>query len=177
MFDEELKRADKNKKSGTTAYRIGGATGIVKATAISVEQVNRRHSDGIQSLAALQQMLRQAAISAKGKVTSAAPMIDKWGVSFTIGNGLYWTGLNYSKSETLIFRALGADRNRAEEIGIGTAQARIPNKQDRRARSNRLDLESERVRSFAKTKSNQIECIERFLSESIRASTWGCPLG
>jgi hypothetical protein len=138
---------------------------------MTVKKINQRLNGGVQSLGCVMQMLREAAVKSGGKVTSAAPTMEDWGVTFTIGNGLFWTGLNYSESETLIFMALGADRNRAEEIGIGAAQVRMPNKQDRHARSNRLDLESERVRFFAKTKSNQIECIEHFLSESIRTST------
>jgi hypothetical protein len=168
MLDEELKRAGKNKKSRATAYRIKPSSGFVKARAMSVGKMNRRLRDGIHSLGALMQMLREAAISAGGEVTSAAPTMEDWGVSFTLGNGLYWTGLSYSESEILFLRVFGVNRNRALEIGFGSVQPWIPNSY---AWWNRLDLESERVRFFAKTESNQIECIEQFLTESIGAST------
>ena len=168
MLDEELKRADKNGKSRVTAYRIRQSTGFVKARAMSVEEVNRRLSDGVHSLGALMLMLREAAVNSGGKVTSAAPTMEDWGVSFTMGNGLYWNGLSYSESEILFLRVFGVNRNRAQEIGFGSVQVWIPNNY---SWWNRLDLESERVRFFAKTKSNQIECIERFLRESIQAST------
>ena len=135
---------------------------------MNMETVDRRRSDGIQSLAALLQMLRQAAISAGAEVTSAAPTLEDWGVSFTNANALYWTGLSYSESEILFLRVFGVNRNRALEIGFGSVQFWKP---DSYSWWNRLDLESERVRFFAKTKSNQIECIERFLRESIGAST------
>src|SRR5580692_7444366 len=104
MLDEGLKRAGKNKKSRLAAYGIRQFTGFLKARATSVGKANRRHSDGIHSLAALLQMLRQAAISAGGEVTSAAPTMEDWGVSFTLGHGLYWTGLSYSESEILFLR-------------------------------------------------------------------------
>ena len=168
MLDEELKRADKNGKSRVTAYRIRQSTGFVKARAMSVEEVNRRLSDGVHSLGALMLMLREAAVNSGGKVTSAAPTMEDWGVSFTMGNGLYWNSLSYSESEILFLRVFGVNRNRAQEIGFGSVQVWIPNNY---SWWNRLDLESERVRFFAKTKSNQIECIERFLRESIQAST------
>ena len=135
---------------------------------MSAEKVNRRRRDGVHSLAALLLMLRRAAISAGGEVTSAAPTMEDWGVSFTIGNGLYWTGLSYSESEILFLRVFGVNRKSALEIGFGSVQAWIPNNY---SWWNRLDLESESVRFFAKTESNQIECIEQFLSESIGAST------
>ena len=168
MLDEELKRVDKNGKNRVTAYRIRESTGIVKAKAITGEKVNRRLRDGVHSLGALMLMLREAAVSSGGKVTSAAPTMDDWGVSFTLGNGLYWTGLNYSESEILFLRVFGVNRNRALEIGFGSVQAWVPNSY---SWWNRLDLESESVRFFAKTESNQIECIEQFLRESIGAST------
>ena len=136
-----------------------------------MEKVDRRGNDGVHSLAAIMQMLRNAALDSGGKVTGAAPTMEEWGVSFTIGNGIYWTGLNYDESEVLLFRASGVDRNGAQQIGSGSVQVLIPNKDDSHAPLNRLDLESERVRFFAKTKSNQIECIEHFLRKSIRVST------
>jgi len=168
MLDVERKRVDKNGKSRVAAYRIKQSTGLVKARAMSATRVNRRLSDGIHSLGALMLMLREAAVNFGGKVTSAAPTMEDWGVSFSIGNALYWTGLSYSQSEILLLKVLGVNRNRAQEIGFGSVQAWIPNNY---SWWNRLDLESERVRFFAKTKSNQIECIERFLRESIQAST------
>ena len=167
MLDVEFKRADKNGKSRVTAYRIRQSTGVVKARAMSATRVNRRLSDGIHSLGALMLMLREAAVNFRGKVTSAAPTMEDWGVSFTIGHGLYWTGLSYSESEILLFKVFGVNRNRAQEIGFGSVQAWNPN---RYSWWNQLDLESEKVRFFAKTESNQIECIERFLGESIQAS-------
>ena len=133
-----------------------------------MEKVNRRLSDGIQSLCSLVQMLREAAVNSGGQVTGAAPTMEDWGVSFTLDNGLYWAGLNYSESEILFLRVYGVNRNRARDIGFGSVQVWMPNSF---SWWNRLDLESERVRFFAKTKSNQVECIEQFLRESIRAST------
>ena len=136
-----------------------------------MEKVDRRGNDGVHSLAAIMQMLRNAALDSGGKVTGAAPTMEEWGVSFTIGNGIYWTGLNYDESEVLLFRACGHTRNRAQENGSAPVRVSMPNKDDSPTWSNRLDLESERVRFFAKTKSNQIECIEHFLRKSIRGST------
>lgn len=131
-------------------------------------KVNRRLSDGIQSLGGLLRMLRKVAVNSGGKVISAAPTMEDWGVSFTIDNVLYWTGLSYSESEILLLRVCGVNRSRAQKIGFGSVQIWIPNSY---AWWNRLDLDSEGVRFFAKTESNQIECIEQFLTESIRAST------
>jgi hypothetical protein len=132
-----------------------------------VKRVNRRLSDGIQSLGGLMQMLRDVAVNSGGKVISVAPAMEEWGVSFTIDNGLYWAGLSYSESEILSLRVCGVSRNLAQEIGFGSAQVGIPNTY---LWWNRLDLESEGVRFFAKTESNQFECIEQFLTESIQAS-------
>jgi hypothetical protein len=153
MLDEGLKRADKNGKSRVAGYGIRQFTGFLKARARSVGKANRRHSDGIHSPAALLHMLRQAAISAGGDVTSAAPTMEDWGVSFTIGDRLYWTGLSYSESEILFLRVFGVNWNGGQEIGFRSEQGRIPNDQ---SWWNRLDLESERVRFFAKTNSIQI---------------------
>src|SRR5579862_3698840 len=141
--------------------------GALEKRAITLEIVERRRSDGIQSLGALMQMLRQAAVSTGGKVISAAPTMDDWGVSFTLDHGLYWTGLSYSESEVLFLRVFGVNWNGSQEIGFSSVRGPMPNSQPW---SNRLDLESERVRFFAKTKSNQIQCLEQFLKESIQAS-------
>ena len=168
MLDVEPKGADKNGKSRVTSHRTRQSTGFVKARALSATKVNRRPSHGIHSLGALMVMLREAAVNFGGKVTSAAPTMEDWGVSFSIGNVLYWTGLNYSESEILLFKVFGVNRNRAQEIGFGSVQAWIPNSY---SWWNQLDLESERLRFFAKTELNQIECIERFLREGIQAST------
>jgi hypothetical protein len=149
-------------------HSTGQFTEFSEGMAMSVERVDRRCSDRIQSLGALMHMLREAAVNSGGKVTSAAPTIEDWGVSFTIGDALYWTGLSYFESEILFVRVFGVNRNRALEIGFGSVQGWIPNGY---SWWNRLDLESERVRFFAKTKSSQIECIEQFLRESIGAST------
>ena len=137
MLDEDLKRADKNGKSRVTAYRIKQSTGFVKAMAMRATKVNRRPSHGIHSLGALMVMLREAAINFGGKVTSAAPTMENWGVLFTIGNVLYWIGLSYSQSEILFLKVFGVNRNRAQEIGFGSVQAWIP---DRHSSWNRLDL-------------------------------------
>ena len=123
MLDVDLKRRDKNGKSTVTAYRNGQSTGFVNERAMSANQVNRRLSDGIHSLGALMLMLREAAVNFGGKVTSAAPTMEDWGVSFTIGNVLYWTGLSYSQSEILLFKIFGVNRTRAQEIGFGSVQA------------------------------------------------------
>ena len=136
-----------------------------------MKKVNRRPSGGVQSLGSLIQTLREAAILSGGEVTSAAPTTDEWGVSFTSGNGLYWAGLNYSESEILLFRACGVNKDGAPDIGFGSVQVLAQSQEDSRARSNRLDLESERVRFFAQTKSNQFECLEHFLMDSLKAST------
>src|ERR1035438_8833196 len=96
---------------------------------MSVRKVNRRRSDGIQSLGSLMKMLRDAAVNSGGKVTSAAPTMEEWGVSFSIDNGLYWAGLNYAESEILFVRVFGVNRNRAQEIGFGSGQVSISNSQ------------------------------------------------
>jgi len=109
-------------------------------------------------------MLREAAVNFGGKVTSAAPTMEDWGVSFSIGNVLYWTGLSYSQSEILLLKVFGVNGNRAQEIGFVGASL-VPNSY---SWWNRLDLESERVCFFAKTKSNQTKCIERFVRKAFK---------
>ncbi len=166
---EELKLANKNEKSVVTAYLIRQFTGFLKERGMSVEKVTWQLSDGVRSLVALMQMLREAAANRGGKGIAPGASKEEWGVSFQIGKGQYWTCLRYSEPEVLHFAAHGINKNRAEEIGFGSVEI-WKSKENSYSWWNRLNLGSEEVHFFARTKSNQIQCIEQFLRESIQAS-------
>ena len=73
MLDEGLKRAGKNKKSRVAASGIRQFTGFLKARATSVGKANRRHSDGIHSLAALLQCCGKPRLAPEEKLSMLLP--------------------------------------------------------------------------------------------------------
>jgi hypothetical protein len=169
-LDEELKLANNHEKSRVTAYLIRQFTGFLKAGGMSVEKVNWQLTEGIRSLVALVQMVREAAVNCGAESTTLGGAMDFCGHNFTIRKRWYWTGIYYSEPETLQFEASGVNRNRAEKIGFGFVRPYRTKGKDSYNWCNRLDLGSEEVHFFARTKSNQILCVEQFLKESIQAS-------
>jgi len=137
---------------------------------MAVEKVNWELTEGIRSMAALVQMVREAAVNCGAERTEAGGAMDFCGHNFTVAGRVYWMGIIYSQPQYLQFEAFGVKKNIAEKIGFGTVEPCKLKDENTYLWRNGLDLTSEPVHFFARTKSNQIQCIEQFLKESIQAS-------
>jgi hypothetical protein len=169
-LDDELGLASGNEKSGATAYLVEQFAEFLKARGMSVEKITWQLGEGIRSLVSLMQMLKEAAVNSGAKSTESRGAMDSIGHSFSIGNVWYWTGLVYSEPETLHFAAYGVNKSLAERIGHGSVKVWNPKEKDSYSWWDQLDLGSEKIHFFARSKSSQIQCIEQFLKESIQAS-------
>jgi hypothetical protein len=168
-LDDELRLANGDGKSGATAYLIGQFSEFLKARGMSMEKISWQLGEGIRSLVALLQMLKEAAVNSGAESTAAGAAMDSIGQSFSIGSVWYWTGLVYSEPETLHFAAYGVNKGLAEQIGHGSVKVWKPKEKNSYSWWDQLDLGSEKIHFFAKSMSSQIQCIEQFLKESIEA--------
>ena len=116
------------------------------------------------------QMLREAVENCGAERVASGAAMEYCGHTFTIRKNEYWTGLYYSEPETLILSARGVNKKVAEKIGHGLVKEWVEKGKNIYAWWNQLDLGSEEVHFFAKSKSSQIQCIEQFLKESIQAA-------
>jgi len=169
-LDDELRLASEDEKSGVTSYLIRQFAEFLKARGMSMEKITWQLSDGVRSLVALTQMLKEAAVNSGAERTEAGAAMDCLGHSFFIGKVEYWTGLYYSEPETVQFVAYGVNKALAEQIGHGSVKVWKSKEKNTYSWWNQLDLGSEKVHFFARSKSSQIQCIEQFLKESIQAS-------
>ena len=168
---EELKLANQNEKSRVTAYLIRQFTGFLKERGMSVDKVTWQLTDGVRSLVYLKQMLYEAVSNFGCEEIGQVGAQETCGWSFVKGKVLYNVAMKYSEPGILHFKACGVNKSRAEQIGYGSVEpCKTKEGKNSYAWCHRLDLGSEEVHFFARTKSNQIQRIEQFLRESIQAS-------
>jgi hypothetical protein len=166
-LDEELKLANQNEKSRVTAYLIRQFTGFLKERGMSVDKVTWQLTDGVRSLVYLKRMLYEAVSNSVCEQIGQNTGMETCGWAFFKDKVQYNIAMKYSEPGILHFKAYGVNKSRAEQIGYGSVELWETN---RYAWCHRLNMESEEVHFFARTKSNQIQCIEQFLKECIRAS-------
>jgi hypothetical protein len=168
-LDDEFVLGAQDEESKATAYLVRQFSGFLKARRLVVDKISWQLSEGVRSLVHLMEMLRAAVENSGAEKVASRGGMEFCGHDFTIGGAYYWAGLYYSKPETLIFSAFDVNEKLAKEIGHGLVKEWVEKGKDMHAWWNQLDLGSEEVHFFARTKSNQIQCIEQFLKESIEA--------
>jgi hypothetical protein len=168
-LDDALQSLGEDGQSKTTSYLIRQFTEFLKARRMGVEKISWQLIGGVRSLVYLMQMLREAVENLNGKIARSSGWKEGCGHEFTIGGSHYWAGLYYSEPEKLKFSAWPVNKQLAAEIGHGLIEEYVEKGKKMHVWRNQLNLDSEEVHFFARSKSSQIQCIEQFVKESVQA--------
>jgi hypothetical protein len=137
---------------------------FLKERRMTLTQVGKYMPDGLRALSSLQNMLFEAAMACKVSVKKS-PGWDETGINL---DGMkYWVGVTYAEPEKLWFGTrCRIDPEAAARLGVGemTEESWVPG----RCRWWReLNLESEDVHFFSRSKVSQMECLESYLRECL----------
>ena len=131
---------------------------------MNLTQVGKYMPDGLRALSSWLNMLREAAAACKVKKTRLSDGWNYNGVS--LDGGKYWIGFIHDDPEKLYFSTFSRlDTEAAARLGI-------PLIKDIRALgdlswSKSVELESESVHFFSRSKVSQMEWLESFLRECL----------
>ena len=142
------------------AFLVQQFLDFLEARGMTLTQVGKFMPEGLRALSSLMNMLTEAASACEVTATSSTGS-DYFGLR--LDKSKYWIGVNFSDPENLWFGTrCKIDPAAAEALGVGELdeESWIPG----RARWWRnLDLESEPVHFFSRSKVSQMECLEGFL--------------
>ncbi len=140
---------------------------FLEARGMTLTQVGKYMPEGLRALSSLMNMLLEAAAACKVSVKKS-PGWESIGINL---DGLkYWAGVNYAEPEKLWFGTrCRIDPEAAAKLGIGTIEEEnwVPG----RARWWRgVELDSEPVHFFARSKVSQMQWLEGFLRECLESA-------
>jgi hypothetical protein len=151
-----------------SGYLIGQFVDYLKGKGMLMEQVTWELSRGVQALYNLLAMVNEA-IVATG--VQAKKTQEKLWHGYYLDEGKFTFGLSLDEPTLLYMRtwALPLDPKKAEKVEIGEIIASdYPNETGPIRWVNCLNLESEEVHFFARSKASQLQCIEQFIAQSIQ---------
>jgi hypothetical protein len=131
---------------------------------MTLTQVGKFMPDGVRELLNLMNMLVEAA----GACKVSARKVPEWSsIGFYLDGKKYWTGIVFTEPEFLYFNTCcRIDPEAAAKLGVGevTQESWIPG----RYRWKRwVELDSEEVHFFARSKVSQVQWLEEFLRDCI----------
>jgi hypothetical protein len=149
--------------SDVAGFLVGQLLDFLEARGMTLAQVGKYMPEGLRALANLMNMLVEAAAACK--VTTKRTWTKEYiGLYLTGG---YWIGVDFSDPETLWFStSRGIDPGAAARLGAGEVfQDRdVPGGNRWR---HKIELDSEAVHFFSRSKVSQMECLEGFLRECL----------
>jgi len=151
-----------------SGYLIGQFVDYLKGKGMLMEQVTWELSRGVQALNNLLAMLNEAVVAAG--VQSKKSQEKQWR-GFYLDDGKFTFGLSLDEPTQIYLStwALAVDEKKAEKLGVGeVAGSDYPNITGPVRWVNCLDLESEEVHFFARSKASQLQCIEQFIVKSVK---------
>jgi hypothetical protein len=146
-------------------YLIRQFLEFLEARNMTIAQVSPQLADGVRSLRNLLKMLEFAAEACKVPVDKA-PTWETIGIK--LDNRKYWVGVYYAEPEKLWFCTnCKIDPERARNLGVGemSEEGFIPG---RHCWSRGVELDSEDVHFFSRSKPRQMQWLEEFLLESMK---------
>ncbi|MCK6624924.1 MAG: hypothetical protein L6R45_07080 [Anaerolineae bacterium] len=144
-----------------SVYLVKQFVGFLQGRNMTMEQVSWEFIRGVQSLRSLMEMLNEALTSAK--VSSFKFTMARDWIGYLIGRPKqYFIGIRTDRPHMLIFNTVHIIEDDSDQFDFGriTQTGRWINE---------LDFTSEEVHFFALSKASQLQCIERFLIESLAA--------
>jgi len=137
--------------------------GLLKARNMTMSQVTWEMTTGVRSLKTLADMLYEAASACGIKAYIEGTRNH---MVIYIDDRLYWAGIEYDQPESFAFGTYNAsvDKESADQLGIGTSF--VWSKGDGCGWRRDINLESEDIHFFARSKASQMQFLEQFLRES-----------
>jgi hypothetical protein len=137
---------------------------FLEGRSMTLAQVGKYMPEGLRALSNLMNMLFEAATACKVTVNKAAG----WDYSgLKLDGRKYWVGVDFSEPEKLWFQTRGRiDPDAAARLGVGelTEESWVPGKKRWRRG---VELDSEDVHFFARSKVSQMQWLEEFLKECL----------
>jgi hypothetical protein len=134
------------------------------ARGMTLTQVGKYMPEGVRALSNLMNMLTEAAAACKVSVKKTAG----WNyIGLNLDEANYWVGVNYSEPENLSFGTrCQIDHEAAAKLGVGEVvpESWVPG---RYRWFRKVELDSEPVHFFARSKVSQTEWLEGFLHECL----------
>jgi hypothetical protein len=126
---------------------------------MTMGQVTWELSGGIRALRSLTDMLYEAAAACglKGSIRG-----DRNYLGVYLDHNKYWIGVYFERPEFLIFENLKSAMNKEEVKNLGWTMF-----QDESGCFRELNLESEEVHFFARSRASQIQVLEKYLRECL----------
>ncbi len=137
---------------------------FLEARSMNLTQVGKYMPEGLRALSSLMNMLFEAAAACKVSIKKAAGW-DSMGLTL---DGKYWIGVNFAEPEKLCFGTrCRIDPEAAAKLGVGevTEENWVPG---RYRWWQWVELDSESVHFFARTKVSQMQWLEGFLRDCLR---------
>lgn len=145
-------------------YLVEQFLGFLKGRSMTMSQVTWELPGGVRALRSLTDMLSEAA-------QACGVQAQPWGTREWMGVNLagkqYSAGIYFSRPEALLFETYRrkVDKDKAERLGVGSVFELEDKSGFGWARE--LNLESEDVHFFARSKPSQMQLLEGFLRESL----------
>jgi hypothetical protein len=161
-FQEELLAADNS--SEIAGFLVRQFLNFLGARNMSLAQVGKYMPEGLRALSNLMNMLVEAASACKVTSKKSAGWDN---IGLTLDGLRYWVGVNFSEPEKLWFGTRGQiDPEAAAKLGVG--ELGEENWIQGRYRWWRgVELDSEPVHFFSRSKVSQIQWLEGFLNECL----------
>jgi hypothetical protein len=150
--------------SELSKHLVSQFLGFLRQRNMTMEQVTWQLSGGVRALRALNNMLYEAANACGLK---AQVLGDRTSLGIYLDKRNYWIGIEYDQPENLCFRTWyrEVDKDAAERLGIDGLYEWTTEPGYGWKRS--LNLESEDVHFFARSKASQLQRLKQFLRECL----------
>jgi hypothetical protein len=149
-----------------SAYLVEQFLGFLGARNMTIGQVTWELPGGVRALRTFTDMLTEAATACGLK---AQPWGSRNEMGVNLNNSSYWIGITYDSPQILTFwtyKGKKVDKDKAAHLGKGS----VFEWDDKTGFGwkRELDLESEDVHFFARSKASQMQLLESFLKECLK---------
>jgi hypothetical protein len=153
---------------GVAGFLVREMLDLLGARSMTLAQVGKFMPEGTRALASLRDMLREVA----EKCSSEVALSFGWDyIGLYLDGKKFWVGVYFSKPEEILFatekRYCQIDRKKAEELKIGKVEplAGVPG---RPRWLHWVDMASEEIHFFARSKVSQMQWLEEFLRDCLK---------
>ena len=147
----------------TSQFLVDQFLGFLKARNMTMGQVTWEMTTGVRSLRNLADMLYEAATACQLKAQIRG---NPYWIGIHLDGRQYWAGISFSAPERLVFGTdyASVDPEAAVALGVGSCGEW----QDKGGHEwwRDVDLESEEIHFFARSKASQMQFLEQFLREN-----------
>lgn len=148
-----------------SVYVVEQFLGFLEGRNVTMEPVSWEFIRGVQSLRRLMEMLDEVLGSVKDSYELLSQFTSAWvWIGYLIGSKpeQYFIGIHYDRPHVLVFSTADIKIDESVREGLGVDQMLYGTWIIRE-----LDLSSEEVHFFARPSASQLQCVKRFLVESL----------